>query len=279
VTPANTCLDAETLAAWVDGGLNPTEAAKAEAHVSSCDRCQETLGLIVKTTPVLAARTPWWRQLRAGWLVPLTAGVAGVGFWMIASNRSAVVQPTAPPAAAVTQLSEANSIAKSQSPPAPAQEDRLAAKDDADTRARDRGARPEPKQQKLEFGASRERRGDERLADSARNQAAPAAVPPPAPPAVALGRMEAQAPAREAVAQPAAARETTSPDGSIRWRIADAGGLEKSTNAGTSWDAVQTGISGELASVRATDARTVIVTTVDGRTFQTTDTGATWTRR
>jgi hypothetical protein len=217
VTPTNTCLDAETLAAWLDGGLSPTEAAKAEAHVSSCERCQEILGLIVKTTPVPAATTPWWRQFRAGWLVPLTAGVAAVGLWMIVPNRSAVVQPTAPPAAAVTQLSEANSVAKSQASPAAAPKDRRAA------------------------------------------------------------RMEA--PAREVFAQRASAREATSPDGSVRWRITDAGGLERSTTAGTSWDAVQTGISGELASVRATGARTVIVTTVDGRAFQTTDAGATWTRR
>ena len=34
----------------------------------------------------------------------------------------------------------------------------------------------------------------------------------------------------------------------------------------------------DLAGVRATDARTAVVTTVDGRAFGTTDGGSTWTR-
>ena len=47
MTPTNRCLDGETLAAWVEGGLSRTDAAMAEAHVSSCPRCQEIAGLIV----------------------------------------------------------------------------------------------------------------------------------------------------------------------------------------------------------------------------------------
>ena len=48
MTPTNRCLDGETLAAWVDGGLSRNDAAMAEAHVSSCPRCQEIAGLIMK---------------------------------------------------------------------------------------------------------------------------------------------------------------------------------------------------------------------------------------
>ena len=66
MTPTNRCLDGETLAAWVDGGLSRNDATMAEAHVSSCPRCQEITGLIVKTTPVTVADAPWWRR-RAAW--------------------------------------------------------------------------------------------------------------------------------------------------------------------------------------------------------------------
>ena len=75
--PDNGHLDAETLAAWVDGGLDPRAAAMAESHVSSCDRCQEIVALISQAESVHAAQLPvpdpWYRRLRAAWLVPLTA--------------------------------------------------------------------------------------------------------------------------------------------------------------------------------------------------------------
>ena len=38
------CLDAETLGAWTDGGLDPAAMAAAEAHVSNCARCQALVG-------------------------------------------------------------------------------------------------------------------------------------------------------------------------------------------------------------------------------------------
>ena len=37
---AGPCLDAETLAAWADDGLDATAMMGAEAHVSSCAHCQ-----------------------------------------------------------------------------------------------------------------------------------------------------------------------------------------------------------------------------------------------
>src|SRR2546425_12887903 len=37
------CLDAATLATWLDGGLTPSELTTAEAHVSECSRCQTML--------------------------------------------------------------------------------------------------------------------------------------------------------------------------------------------------------------------------------------------
>ena len=44
-------LDAETVAAWMDGGLDATSLATAEAHASNCERCQALLATVAKTLP------------------------------------------------------------------------------------------------------------------------------------------------------------------------------------------------------------------------------------
>ncbi len=93
-TPA--CLDAETLAAWVDGGLDAKAVALAESHVSTCGRCQALVGamaLVRLPITLLTAVEPWWRRYRAGWLVPLAAGVAATALWMIVPAE----RPAAPP--------------------------------------------------------------------------------------------------------------------------------------------------------------------------------------
>lgn len=109
-----------------------------------------------------------------------------------------------------------------------------------------------------------------------------------------------------------------SPDAAIRWRIAGST-LEQSTNGGGDWRPVSSGVATQLtagvapsasvcwvvgqagvvlrstagrtfsrlpfpervdlSAVRATDARSATVTTVDDRTFETTDGGITWARR
>ena len=108
------------------------------------------------------------------------------------------------------------------------------------------------------------------------------------------------------------------PDPSVRWRIAGSV-VQRSTNGGARWDAVPTGVASaltagaapsasvcwlvgragvvllstdglnwrrvafpevtDLSAIQATDARTASVSTADGRTFSTTDGGATWVRR
>jgi hypothetical protein len=301
VTPTKTCLDAETLAAWVDGGLDARAAAMAEAHVSSCPRCQEIAGLIVKTIPAAPVEVPWYRSFGAAWLVPLTAGVAAVGLWMIVPTDRATAPPTPTTFASVPEQAKVKA-ADELKPAAPAEEARAK---EQPARARDLGAKNEaPKLLAKQDKDQEQKRFDERLspligasnadANKLRVQAAPpatavadaaVAAAPPSPSAAAApaaraaaeaGRLEAQAPARKAFAQAAPAREATSPDGSIRWRLTAANALERSFDNGRTWVPIETGAGGPLASIQAIDARTAIVTTISGRQFQTLDAGASW---
>jgi len=113
-----------------------------------------------------------------------------------------------------------------------------------------------------------------------------------------------------------AAREIQSPDRSVRWRIVGRGLIQRSSDAGATWESLQTestteltagsaptplvcwlvGRAGavllstdgrrfvrlpspsptDLVAVQATDARSAIVTEAGGRTYRTSDAGTTW---
>jgi hypothetical protein len=268
VTPTNRCLDGETLAAWLDGGLSRNDAAMAEAHVSSCPRCQEIAGLIVKTTPAAIADAPWWRR-RAAWLVPVSVGIAAVGLLMIAPTNPAP-GPAAPPATAALESAQntAKPAAPAVAPPAQTMP--------AETRsAETRSAETRPAETK------KERQRDERANTALADAAAPVPATPPAaasaagPPAAAAGRRADEQSARQTFAK-AAAKQAVSPDGALHWRITDRGALERSADGGTSWQAVNVGVTATFATVQAPEPRTAIVTTTDGRQFRTTDAGAVW---
>jgi photosystem II stability/assembly factor-like uncharacterized protein len=114
------------------------------------------------------------------------------------------------------------------------------------------------------------------------------------------------------------APEIVSSDPSIRWRIGRGGLIQRSADRGATWEVLPTGVVADLlagissspsvcwvvgragtvlraidgrrfdrvpfpeivdlAAVRASDARTAVVTTTDGREFRTADGGATWMR-
>jgi hypothetical protein len=279
VTATNRCLDGETLAAWVEGGLTRNDAAMAEAHVSSCPRCQEIAGLIVKTAPAVIVEAPWWRR-RAAWLVPASVGVAAVGLLMIAP-ADPILAPaapvvTTPPATAVLETAQ-KADAPAAPPVAPAAETKLADRTTTNARPAERQVAE----------AKKERRRDEGANAAAGVATAPAAAAPPATvatPAPASGRVADQQSRQTTAAEGLARRSETqagakaavAPDGSIRWRITDRGTLERSTDGGTAWQAVNVGVTATFTTVQAPEPRTAVVTTADGRQFRTTDAGATW---
>jgi hypothetical protein len=77
------CLDAETLAAWADGGLSVTAAAAVELHASSCSRCTAVLASLEQSAPA-ASTTPVWTPARVfRWLAPLAAAATALAIWIV----------------------------------------------------------------------------------------------------------------------------------------------------------------------------------------------------
>jgi len=276
-------LDAETLAAWSDGGLDPVAMASAEAHVSVCARCQALAGTFVRTAPQAphapqAPKAPWF-----WWLAPLAAGAAAVTLWAIVPQQQQLA--TAPPAPVAAESTEPRSAAP---PSAPAQiEERVARTDTLEAQSksvepqRDNRLRQQQDAElkKEQAPAERRERAANTLADSAVGGVAPAT--PPAAPAAAAAAEAAPAPAaalQKSARFASATLEIVSPDPSRRWRVM-ATGVERSEDAGLTWIPVRAPnnevISGGTAVSRDVCwlfGRTgLVLITVDGSTFARVD--------
>lgn len=119
MTTDRNCLDAETLAAWMDGGLDPAAAAAAEAHASTCERCQALLATVVKTLPAdpvvsgFSRIDTGTRRLWQWWFAPLAATAAAVTIWMVVPQDPM----ERPPAAAVVEQQVAREAARDTAVP------------------------------------------------------------------------------------------------------------------------------------------------------------------
>ena len=331
-------LDAETVAAWMDGGLDATSLAAAEAHASNCDRCQALLATVARTLP--AGDPAGAKQGARGtfgiwkwWLAPLAATAAAVTLWMVVpqdpmrpesmqSKADTVQQPQASPSV------DAPAAAPSAPPPsAPPSDARFSeSRRNVPAARADRGADVEAKAKLAEqqantadTTASRDRQ-EKREANLERPAAAEpvaaagarvAAAPPAAPAARAAGDALGAAQLRKQTAP----LELVSPDPRFRWR-ATGNTIEHSQDGGRNWIpvrlTVQEVITGgsspsplvcwfvgrrglvllatdgtnftplpfpervDLASITAADAVQATVTTADGRTFRTADSGRNW---
>jgi hypothetical protein len=321
---ADSCLDAETMAAWADGGLSGPALAMAETHVADCARCQSLVGTLARINSAVppAEPEPAARGWLA-WLVPLSAAAVAVAVWI------AVPHNTLDKDVRLPQTTEVEPAAPANQPQVPA------SGSDAD--------RPLRTTVVPESAAKKEVAGGRQLEAQMRRNATPSetdnlskqqtasdaiapsasAAPLPAAPAAAAAPAPPSANALDS-ARPAERRaetaglEIVSPDPMVRWRIAGSI-VQRSTNGGATWEPTSTGISTELmagaapsalvcwvvgrsgvvlvsadgrswrrvafpemtdlSGVRARDARAASVSTADGRTFSTTDAGATWVPR
>ena len=310
VTPD--CLDAETLAAWMDDGLPPAALAAAHAHVAGCARCQALVATMVRLDPPAAAVTaPQPSRWRMTWLLPLAGAAAAITVWFAVAQRN----PSTPAFEEQSKLAEAPAPATPVPPPAAAEPATKTLADEAPKR--DTAALSKERRQnanaKNEFSArSREDK-------DAKKKAEAAAAPPVAAEAnAAAARQEAlrqTAPALDRLSQ---VIEVRSPDPAVRWRLVG-GRLEKTIDGGANWSAQQLPVSAPLvagvsparnvcwlvgangvvllttdgqiwrrlafpeltglSAVTAADAISATVRTADGREFVTKDAGITWIQR
>jgi outer membrane biosynthesis protein TonB len=257
--PAPRCLDAETMAAWVDRALPAAEAAAAEAHVADCARCQAVLAVLVQTLPAVATPVPWWRRGWAlGTLVPIAVGALALAVWIATPRSPQAPQvpassleqtPTTPPAVASTPPPAAPTLAENAPrAEAPAKLDRDKQNPAAAPAPARAAASPaEAKKEPANAAVDQLRRADAAPAPSA------AAAPPAAGPAAQAPTAEARqaAPARalgSALNKTAASVDIVSPDPLVRWRIGAAGSIQRSADGGATFVAQPSGVTQDLTA-------------------------------
>lgn len=317
------CLDAETLAAWEDGGLDAAAMEAAEIHVSTCARCQSVVAAMAKGTPatVPVAESKSFLSWH-WWLAPIAATAAAVTLWMVVPEQQQQLATAPPTTVAPARGADAQQEGKADAAPrqaaknaVPAAEARDALKDRAQAPAEQFAEREDRRERQPEPRANKEETG--KLAAEQPTLAAAAADAATAAPPPAAARVAPAAPAGAMLQKrlEAAPVEIVAPDAIRRWR-AVATGIEYSADRGVTWIPVRavgteviTGgkaVSGticwligragavlitvdgmtfakvdlpvrvDVASIAATDARSAVVTTADGRTFRTDDSGRNW---
>ena len=253
-------LDAETVAAWIDGGLDARSLAAAEAHASNCDRCQALLATVAQTLPAESVSESavekrnafaFWR-----WLTPLAAAAAAVTIWMVVPQDRMQPQQKAAPQSdiAVAEREPAPAAPSPVVPIAPPVIPERAAKSAPSSTAADQfteSRRTAPKEEGLQ---DRELKRE----DARREVAAAAPAPPPPPSPAAIAPAE---PARDSAAAGAALGavaqsqlrkqagpiEIVSTSPQWRWRVLPAT-IEYSPDAGRTWIPVRTNAGNSITA-------------------------------
>ncbi len=192
-TPATSsaCIDAETLAAWADGGLTKDEAAAVEVHLADCERCTSMLATFARTIPPAPATESLWQRWHLRWLVPIATAATVVSLYVLIPRQQPARIATSGAAAPSTE-------ALPEPAPPPAEPLKSATRQEVQTRdAKEQDTGPWLEATRR----SQEKPADEKLekrADAAANVAQPGslnetvAVPPTAALAPALEREESK---------------------------------------------------------------------------------------
>ena len=290
---SDACLDAEAMAAWMDGGLDPQAAAMAEAHAANCVRCQALLGSVARTTPAVAPAEPHVARLWRWWFAPLAATAAAATVWMVVP-QDRLTAPSAPPAVESAQPEAPSAkpsveVAITPSAPAPSP---LPAQPRADVGREQPGNRADraktvaPKREAQSFEARERPAETAKPADAAADARVAAITPPqaPAPTPPASAPPAILSPAAPAVAQRkkldpvAAATARSSPSPNVIWLVGLGGAVHLATD-GVTFTRLPFPEAIDLTAVTASDDRRATVTARDGRTFRTEDGGRTWQRQ
>lgn len=287
------CLDAETLAAWFDGGLSGAALEEVRSHVATCARCQALVGAMGRTRAAVPApqseRNPrWW----LAWAVPAAAAATALVIWIAVPHQMNIaVSPSPAPALQKQEASPQRTL-----PPAPAQAESAAPAAAPATPARKTRAKADAAPPAATPQAANEalQQAPPALneAISVRSAAAPPAAAERRDEAERQGAAAGQRQARTAFANnlcgpmwPAppsefAAQVTagSSPSTAVCWIVGRGGTVLRSTDQRT-WQRLTFPLTVDLTSVTATDAQSASVVTADGRTLSTADGGETWTQR
>jgi anti-sigma factor RsiW len=91
----STCVDAATVAAFVDGVLDPASRARVVAHVATCEDCAELVGEVIRTNdelPVASKGKVLWMRSRG---LAAVGGVAAIAasILLFVVNRGAALDP------------------------------------------------------------------------------------------------------------------------------------------------------------------------------------------
>jgi hypothetical protein len=206
------------------------------------------------------------------WAVPLAAAATVAAIWVAIPEEErtaqlnptaaapAVSEPVSPPAESVSADAAAANSAKQR-----------AARPDAPAGSLADRTAPEARAEKAEQEKADQFASSRALDAKERDQDLKAEASPPAPPAAAAQAAAARAPAAPQPAQEqnrsrtegevagllrqAAPVEVVSPDPQVRWRIVPTGRLERSTNAGRTWEAVTLPQPVTVTGVRHRDRR------------------------
>jgi Putative zinc-finger len=256
------CIDAETLAAWADGGLPKAEAAAVEVHLSDCDRCTAMLATLVRTTPEAPVAESLWKRWHLRWLVPVATAATVGALWVLIPRPQPV--PTA------TLDSAETTQAQAPTPSQPSSDVDTKEQETADARTQSRASAFEKREAAKAAPPVEQPRARDEAREELRSAAESTApvTPPPAREAdradetktgnlqerAALaapgaGRAAAPAPAAprpaaealrdrnaQAFAAVVAQVVVISPDPMMRWRVVGTGQVERSTTGGARWE-------------------------------------------
>lgn len=290
-TAPDECLDAETLAAWADGGLSGKAAAAVELHASQCSRCTAVLAAIERTAPLAPARHAWTPARLVRWLVPLTAAATAVAIWIAVPDRPitpvepAPAQDLASPRPGGRSLEREAPEAPNLAPepetlnrnPAPSTENAEPLKQNAPVARRDNRAANTIVEMRDENRRERVSK-DELDATAAAPREAPSPVAPPAAATGMLAETATLTAKRSAFNFVPFSTESVSPSNPlIRWRVVAPGTIERSTDGGKTWTGT-TSPAPTLTGVRAVDADRAVVRATDITDFYTSNGGLSWTR-
>lgn len=302
-------IDAETLAAWADHGLNAAAAAEVELHLSTCERCQEVLAAFARSAPAAAVVIPFWARRPVRWSAAGLAAAAAL-FLIVKTGQTPAVQ--APDMTVASRDIAPPSPAPPSSPPsksAPSPPVSLAAPP-----VTVRGAAP------AVMPPAAPRPALPQIAAMAESVAfdTSTVIEIVAPEPASATRQRTAAGSGGAAGAAARMASASPPATNTRWRIVGGTQVEQSVDAGVTWSALPiepplatpllaggassptvcwlVGLEGvvlvttdgrtfrrvslpeavALSGVTVTDGLRATVTAADGRRFSTTDGGLTW---